>query len=179
MLSLHADGTPLDTEKQTYGMAFMPSTDCPNISEPPEVPRVWCKVSIFIKCSRLRSGSLKTTDTLNLYQNWQFPPKYGYDGTGLASKTMNTHIHLLEAYTSLYRYGGNEGLQKRLNTLINLVVDKFTIRKQITWKLFLIINGRSLEDIDSYGHDIETGWLLTETAEHCAGRNAADRTDCC
>ena len=32
-------------------------------------------------------------------REWGTPQKLGYDGDGIAAKTMNTHIHVLEAYT--------------------------------------------------------------------------------
>ena len=36
-------------------------------------------------------------------------------------------------------------------------------------KLYLDENGRSLESLDSYGHDIEAAWLLQEAAEELGG----------
>lgn len=38
-------------------------------------------------------------------REWGTPQKLGYDGDGIAAKTMNTHIHVLEAYTAYIKYG--------------------------------------------------------------------------
>ena len=163
--SLHADGTPLDTEKQTYGMAFAIYGLSEHFRATGSTESLMQSIDLY-KVLETQVREFENDGYIESFtRNWQVPPKYGYDGTGLASKTMNTHIHLLEAYTSLYRVWRNEGLQKRLNTLINLVVDKIYNPETNHLKLFFNNQWESLEDIDSYGHDIETGWLLTEAAE--------------
>ena len=163
--SLHADGTPLDMEKQTYGMAFAIYGLSEHFRATGSTESLMQSIDLY-KVLETQVREFENDGYIESFtRNWQVPPKYGYDGTGLASKTMNTHIHLLEAYTSLYRVWRNEGLQKRLNTLINLVVDKIYNPETNHLKLFFNNQWESLEDIDSYGHDIETGWLLTEAAE--------------
>ena len=163
--SLHADGTPLDTEKQTYGMAFAIYGLSEHFRATGSTESLMQSIDLY-KVLETQVREFENDGYIESFtRNWQVPPRYGYDGTGLASKTMNTHIHLLEAYTSLYRVWRNEGLQKRLNTLINLVVDKIYNPETNHLKLFFNNQWESLEDIDSYGHDIETGWLLTEAAE--------------
>lgn len=47
-------------------------------------------------------------------REWGTPQKLGYDGDGIAAKTMNTHIHVLEAYTALYKVWKDNSLCKRL-----------------------------------------------------------------
>lgn len=163
--SLYADGTPLDTEKQTYGMAFAIYGLSEHFRATGSTESLMQSIDLY-KVLETQVREFENDGYIESFtRNWQVPPKYGYDGTGLASKTMNTHIHLLEAYTSLYRVWRNEGLQKRLNALINLVVDKIYNPETNHLKLFFNNQWESLEDIDSYGHDIETGWLLTEAAE--------------
>lgn len=163
--SLLADGTPLDTEKQTYGMAFAIYGLSEHFRATGSTESLMQSIDLY-KVLETQVREFENDGYIESFtRNWQVPPKYGYDGTGLASKTMNTHIHLLEAYTSLYRVWRNEGLQKRLNALINLVVDKIYNPETNHLKLFFNNQWESLEDIDSYGHDIETGWLLTEAAE--------------
>ena len=41
------------------------------------------------------------------------------------AKTMNTHLHVLEAYTTLYKVYKNEKLKNDLSELINLFLTKF------------------------------------------------------
>ncbi len=79
-----------------------------------------------------------------------------------ANKTMNTHLHLLEAYTCLYRSWKDEGLEKQLRNLIHLFTDVITDRQNGHLKLFFDDNWKCTSSIVSYGHDIEASWLLDE-----------------
>ena len=81
-----------------------------------------------------------------------------------AEKTMNTHLHILEAYTHLYRYWNDKTLHTQLKNLILLMMDKFISDKN-NFLLFFDKQWNLLSDEISYGHDIEGSWLLYEAAE--------------
>ena len=81
-----------------------------------------------------------------------------------APKTMNTHLHILEAYTNLFKVWKDDGLRTSLMNLITLFLDKF-IDERGHLVLFFDTNWNKLDDYCSYGHDIEFSWLLTEAAE--------------
>lgn len=78
-------------------------------------------------------------------------------------KTMNTHLHILEAYTSLYAVWRNDRLKGQLENLIRLMLHRF-IDKDGHFRLFFDENWQLMSDKISYGHDIEGGWLLHEAA---------------
>jgi cellobiose epimerase len=80
-------------------------------------------------------------------------------------KTMNTHLHILEAYTNLGRIWKTEKLDKQLRHLIRLFLDKITDRKTYHFHLFFDADWAVRSEIDSYGHDIEGSWLICEAAE--------------
>jgi mannobiose 2-epimerase len=80
-----------------------------------------------------------------------------------APKTMNTHLHILEAYTNLYRVWKDETLRKSLENLINLFLEKF-VDERGHLILFFDHNWNKMDDYCSFGHDIEYSWLLTEAA---------------
>ncbi|MDR0973351.1 MAG: AGE family epimerase/isomerase [Prevotellaceae bacterium] len=78
-------------------------------------------------------------------------------------KTMNTHLHLLEPYTNLYRVWPTARLAERLHNLIRLFLDKFT-DDDGHLHLFFTEDWQSRYRIHSYGHEIEASWLLHEAA---------------
>lgn len=80
-------------------------------------------------------------------------------------KTMNTHLHVLEAYTNLYRIWPDKGLRKQIKTLIGNFFDHFIDVKTHHLVLFFDEDWNGKSDTVSYGHDIEATWLLLEAAE--------------
>ena len=79
-------------------------------------------------------------------------------------KTMNTHLHILESYTNLFRVWKDGALKRRLYNLIRLFTDKILDRNSGHLQLFFDDDWQSKYNIVSYGHDIEASWLLHEAA---------------
>jgi cellobiose epimerase len=79
-------------------------------------------------------------------------------------KTMNTHLHLMEAYANLYRVWPDKKMADRLRNLVEIFLDKIIDKKTSHLICFLDKNWKSTSSIDSYGHDIEASWLLYEAA---------------
>ena len=84
---------------------------------------------------------------------------------GNEKKTMNTHLHILEAYTNLYCVWPDAGLASRIEDLID-VFKKYIIHAETGHlNLFFDEDWTVKSDTVSYGHDIEAAWLLLEAAE--------------
>lgn len=84
-------------------------------------------------------------------------------------KTMNTHLHVLEAYTSLYRSWKDPFLANQLRNLILLFRDKI-VSKGKHFNLFFDEHWNVRSHEISFGHDIKGSWLLFEAAEVLADK---------
>lgn len=82
-----------------------------------------------------------------------------------AAFTTNSHLHLIEAYTNLYRIWPDEKLLQRIYQLLELFYEKIFHPKEHYCQVAFDQDWNSLKNTYSYGHDIETSWLLTETLE--------------
>ena len=80
-------------------------------------------------------------------------------------KTMNTHLHVLEGYTNLYRVWPDETLKKQIGILLNNFLDHFIDTKTGHLNLFFDEDWNKRSTLISYGHDIEAAWLMLESAE--------------
>jgi mannobiose 2-epimerase len=69
-------------------------------------------------------------------------------------KSMNTHIHLLEAFTQLYEVWPDPTLRLRLEELLTIVRDKICVEPGVM-NLYLTNQWQPIPDHDSYGHDVE------------------------
>jgi mannobiose 2-epimerase len=91
-------------------------------------------------------------------------PDYGVSGD---KKTTNTHIHLLESFTNLYRASKDATVKNRLEELIELCVNTIIDTERECAYQFFERNWTPLPSPVSYGHDIELSWLLTEAGDVC------------
>jgi len=80
-------------------------------------------------------------------------------------KSMNTHLHILEAYTNLYRIYKDEQAKEKQEHLIRVFLDKIVDNETGHLILFFDLDWTVRSVIDSYGHDIEATWLLCEAAD--------------
>ncbi|TVP51699.1 MAG: N-acylglucosamine 2-epimerase [Mongoliibacter sp.] len=103
-------------------------------------------------------------------------------GSDLGYKDQNSSIHLLEAFTALYKVWDDFILEKRLEEMLLLVRDTITHEDGYLILFFkpdwtpvsfqqesreTILNHRQLDHV-SYGHDVETAFLMMESA-HALG----------
>lgn len=159
-------GLPLDAKKQVYALAF-------NIYGLTEYHRA---------CGDVLAMAL-AKELFSLIEKHSFDPgKGGYleafsrnwkeqadlrlsEKDFNEKKTMNTHLHILEAYTNLYRIWPDEILATQIHALIDNFLVHIINPKTNRLILFMDENWQPKSTIVSYGHDIEASWLLLEAAE--------------
>ena len=93
-----------------------------------------------------------------------------------SAKTMNTHLHVLEAYTTLYKISKAELVKEALDNLIHIFLEKFYDPENRHFKLFFDNSWRRDGNMVSYGHDIEAIWLLIEAAKASGNEDLVKRT---
>ena len=162
--SINPDGSPLDTKKQIYAIAFC----IYGLAE-------WNRASGDMEALELakklyRDIESHSFDTGKNGYFEAFTREWGVisdmrlsDKDANESKTMNTHLHVLEAYTGLYRVWKDEGLAAQLKNLIGIFLDRI-LGADAHLRLFFDDDWNCNYKIYSYGHDIEASWLLHEAA---------------
>ncbi len=157
--SITYDGKPEDTTKHTYNQAFCiyalssyyeASKDEEALAMAKELFHI-----IEEKCTD-EVGYMEAFDReFHLIEN----DKLSENGV-IADKTMNTLLHVFEAYTELYRVSKDTEVKKRLEWILDTIADKIYNPKLHRQEVFFDKNYNSILDLHSYGHDIETAWLL-------------------
>ena len=91
-----------------------------------------------------------------------------------ADKTMNSHLHILEAYANLYKVWPNDGLKKAVERLLDIVGTKI-MGPDDHLQLYFKRDWTVMPGGVSYGHDIETSWLALECAMALNDKAITDR----
>lgn len=162
--SLNPDGTPLDSKKQIYAIAF-------SIYGLAELNRATGDGQALEYAIKLfnsiedhsydgdRGGYFEAfTRSWDAIEDMRLSDKDANE-----SKTMNTHLHVLEAYTCLCRVWKSSLLEERLRGLVS-VFENHILGSDGHLRLFFDNSWNCGYDIVSYGHDIEASWLLHEAA---------------
>ena len=93
----------------------------------------------------------------------------------MADRTMNTLLHVLEAYTELYRVSKDEKVKAKLCEIMDTFESKVYNPVLHRQEVFFDNEYNSILDLHSYGHDIETAWLMDRTVEIVGEKEYEDR----
>lgn len=84
-------------------------------------------------------------------------------GTPYGLKSMNTHLHILEALIELYNISGDDKVRKRLLEVFELFRTKFVTNDGKLY-YYMTRDYKPASSVDSYGHALETAFLMIEAA---------------
>ncbi len=164
--SLDAQRRPLDTKKQFYaiGFAIYGLTELARATGDPEALDYAIRLFHDIEThsrDRHRGGYLEAAQ-----RDWTpIADMRLSDKDDNASKTMNTHLHIIEPYTNLLRVWPDAELREATEELLRLFLDRFTPPEgRAHLGLFFDGDWNRRDAEISYGHDIEASWLMLETA---------------
>jgi len=162
--SLRADGTPADDRKHSYAIAFT--------------------IYGLVEYYQATKDAAILTLAKQLYrciEQYSLDPLFGgyieacgrdwtpTDQLRLSAKddnerkTLNTHLHILEAYTALYEAWPDDGLKSRIADLLGLFSHRF-VNQNNHLQLFFDDRWHPRSSLQSFGHDIEASWLICEAA---------------
>ena len=162
--SLNPDQTPLDTKKQIYAIAFTIYGLAELNRATGDGKALEYAIKLFNSIEEHSFDAVRGGYFEAFTREWaDIEDMRLSDKDANESKTMNTHLHVLEAYTSLYRVWKNSLLEERLRGLIS-VFGQHIIGNDGHLKLFFDNDWNCGYDTVSYGHDIEASWLLHEAA---------------
>jgi mannobiose 2-epimerase len=164
--SVNALGNPLDTKKQIYALSFAIYGLSEYYKASNNQEALDLAISLFHDIEKHSYDEENGGYLEALTRDWnEIGDLRLSDKDANEKKTMNTHLHILEAYTNLYRYWPDAQLKEKTKDLL-AIFDKH-ILDQNTKHLILFFDEKwkSNYNIVSYGHDIEASWLMLEAAE--------------
>jgi len=173
--SVNADGSPLETKKQIYGNAF-----------------AMYGLSEYYRITNYPPALEKAKELFNLIEKYAFDSVNGGYREAFAKdwsatddyilskspyiKSMNTHLHLVEAYTNLFSVWPDPKLKTRTASMLEAILTHIVNTETNSMQLFFDETWKAKDNIISYGHDIEASWLLFETAEILGDKKLIDET---
>ncbi len=163
--SLDNENRPLDTKKQIYALGFAIYGLSEYARATDDKEALDYAIRLFGSIERHSFDALKNGYCEALTREWGEIADMRLSAKDANEcKTMNTHLHILEPYTNLFRVWKDAQLEKQLRNLISIFVDKILNIKTGHLDLFFNEDWVSKYRIVSYGHDIEASWLIHEAA---------------
>jgi mannobiose 2-epimerase len=157
-------GKAHDTRKQFYNIAFGIYALSEHYQATSDQSSLELALALFDVMERYgfdpaAGGYIEACD-----REWGFVSDFRLSGKDLnCPKSMNTNLHVLEAYTNLARASADERVRKALEKLLHTTFEKI-VNRNWHFELFFDMDWHSLCGDVSYGHDIEGSWLLYEAA---------------
>ncbi len=162
--SVTFDGKPADTTKHTYCQAF-----------------AVYGLAAYYRLTGCQEALEKAMDLFRIMES-RFRDENGYlealkadfspesneklsENGIMASRTMNTLLHVIEAYAELYRVHPDGQVRAACVRGLNQILNRIYNPEKRRMEVFFDRDFRPLLDMQSYGHDIEGSWLIWDAAE--------------
>ena len=164
--SINADKTPKDTKNQIYALAFAIYGLSEYYVISKEEKALEMAINLYLQIQRHSYDPVNGGYLEAFTREWKpIADLRLSDKDANEKKTMNTHLHIVEAYANLFKVWKDKKLQNVIVELLATIEERFINTE--TGHLRLFFNEEWIEkpDVISYGHDIEAAWLLLQCAE--------------
>ncbi|MCI2087961.1 MAG: AGE family epimerase/isomerase [Prevotella sp.] len=169
--SLDFKGQPEDTKKQTYatGFAIYGLSEYARATGDEEAKAA--AISLYHDIEKHAFDPVSKGYVEALTRDWKpIEDMRLSDKDENGSRTMNSHLHILEPYTNLYRIWKDPALKKSIRNLLDIFLNIF-MNPEGHIDLFFDDHWEGKRNIQSFGHEIEASWLMHESALVLGDRN--------
>jgi cellobiose epimerase len=170
------DGVPVDSSKKIYGQAFCLYALSEYHRATGEPIALQLAVELFQLIEQYAHDKQYGGYIEVLAKNWSAAEDLRLSDKDMdVAKSMNNHLHLLEAYANLFRIWPDPIVSLQLYKLIHIFGSKI-LMEEGHFNLFFDADWTVRSDSYTYGHDIEGAWLLYDAAETLANRELMEQT---
>ena len=173
---LKSNGEPAETKKQIYALAFTlyGFSEFYSVTQDKECFKsAW---SIFELIEKYSFDKEKNGYFEAFTKDWMEIDDQRLSVEDMnEKKTMNTHLHVIEAYATFYKVSKDSRVKERVLNLLDVFSDHIINKNDYHFDLFFDENWNCKSDIISYGHDIEGSWLLYESSEITGDENYVEK----
>jgi mannobiose 2-epimerase len=176
--SVDADGNVVDDRKQTYAQAFAVYALTEYARSRAGAAPLGLAFAL-IELIELHSSDVKFGGYFEARsRDWRPIEDVRLSPKDLnAPKSMNTLLHVMEAYTTVVEVTGDEMVRGRLAALTATILDDVVDLRTGSLRLFFDHGWTPLSSTVSYGHDIEGAWLLVAAARAVGDAALVERAE--
>lgn len=162
--SVTYDGKPEDDTKHTYNQAFAIYALASYYGATGDEEALKIAYGLVDKVETICKDEIGYLEAFDRSFNLQSNEKLSENNL-MAIRTMNTLLHLFEAYSELYSVDKNEKIAGHIKWMLDIVASKVYNPEKRRLEVFFDFEMNSLTDLNSYGHDIEAAWLIDRGCE--------------
>lgn len=164
--TVNHEGRPADTKKRTYAQAFA----LYGLTEFHAATGDAASLDAAFRIFRLLETRCRDRECDGYYETFERDWAVAADQRlsevdADELKSMNTHLHVLEAYAALAQVTGDAEVRARLSALVEIFLDRIVHPAGTHLRMFFDEAWACRSTRRSFGHDIEASWLLCEAAK--------------